>query len=149
VDADRLLPVRVDGWRDVAYIDPAARMPATIDAHALLSPFDSMLWERDRVRRVFGFDYRIEIYIPEPKRVHGYYVLPFLLGDQLVARVDLKADRRQRTLLVQSAYAEPAVDKRTVARELGHELRAMAWLDLDRIRVENRGDLASALRRAR
>ena len=106
-----------------------------------------MIWERDRVKRVFGFDYRIEIYIPEPKRVHGYYVLPFLLGDALVARVDLKADRKNRALVVQSAFAEPGIATRTVARELGQELRAMAsWLELDRVEVRERGDLARALR---
>jgi uncharacterized protein YcaQ len=106
-----------------------------------------MIWERDRVKRVFGFDYRIEIYIPEPKRVHGYYVLPFLLGDALVARVDLKADRNNRALVVQSAFAEPGIGTKKVARELGQELRAMAsWLELDRVEVRERGDLAPALR---
>lgn len=146
VDDGRLLPVRVDGWRDPAFLDPAARVPSNIDTRALLSPFDSMIWERDRTRRLFGFDYRIEIYIPEPKRVHGYYVLPFLLGDTLVARVDLKADRKNRALVVQSAFAEPGVLKNKVARELGEELRAMAaWLELDRVEVRKKGDLASAL----
>ena len=147
VEGGRLLPVRVDGWRDPAYLDPAARIPSKIDARTLVSPFDSMIWERDRVKRVFGFDYRIEIYIPEPKRVHGYYVLPFLLGDALVARVDLKADRKNRALVVQSAFAEPGITTKTVARELGQELQAMAsWLDLDRVEVRERGDLARALR---
>jgi uncharacterized protein YcaQ len=147
VEDGRLLPVRVDGWRDTAYLDPTARIPATIDARALVSPFDSMIWERDRVKRVFGFDYRIEIYIPEPQRVHGYYVLPFLLGDALVARLDLKADRKNRALVVQSAFAEPGVATKTVARELGQELQTMAsWLELDRVEVRERGDLARALR---
>jgi uncharacterized protein YcaQ len=146
VEDGRLLPVRVDGWRDPAYLDPAARIPSKIDARTLVSPFDSMIWERDRVKRVFGFDYRIEIYIPEPQRVHGYYVLPFLLGDALVARVDLKADRKRRALVVQSAFAEPGVATKRVSRELGRELRAMAsWLELDRVEVRERGDLAPAL----
>jgi hypothetical protein len=149
VERGRLVAVTVDGWRDSAYLEPAARVPARIDARALLSPFDSMIWDRDRVKRLFGFDYRIEIYIPEAKRIHGYYVLPFLFGDALVARVDLKADRRKGALLVQRAFAEPSVDRLQVARELWQELRAMAaWLDLDRVQVRNRGDLSSALRRA-
>ncbi|MEX1006482.1 MAG: crosslink repair DNA glycosylase YcaQ family protein [Acidimicrobiia bacterium] len=149
VEDGRLVPVTVDGWRVPAFLEPAARVPAKIDARALLSPFDSMIWDRDRVKRLFGFDYRIEIYIPEAKRIHGYYVVPFLLGDTLVARVDLKADRKNGALLVQSAFAEPRVEKKHVARELWQELRAMAaWLDLDRVQVRNAGDLARVLRAA-
>jgi uncharacterized protein len=113
-----------------------------------LSPFDAVVWNRDRARRMFGFHYRIEIYTPAPKRQYGYYVLPFLLGDALVGRVDLKADRANRALLVQSAWVEPGTSERDVAGELMEELRLMAsWLELDRIEVTGRGDLGPSLQR--
>jgi uncharacterized protein YcaQ len=149
VEAGELEPVQVTGWTAPAYLWPEARRPRRVNARALLSPFDPLIWFRDRTERLFGFRYRIEIYTPPDQRVHGYYVLPFLLGDSLVARVDLKSDRQAGVLRVQSAFAEPGVDRDLVASELAAELAVTArWLDLDGVEVMPRGDLADALRSA-
>jgi uncharacterized protein YcaQ len=143
VAARELRQVRVEGWREPAYLHPEAKLPARIDRAALLSPFDPVVWYRDRAARLFHFDYRIEIFIPEPKRKWGYYVLPFLLGDRLGARVDLKADRAARRLLVLAAYGEANAKAERVAAALAGELRTLAgWLGLDEIAVGKRGALS-------
>ena len=146
VEAGELLAVSVEGWNAPAYLWPESRAPRRIEARALLSPFDSLIWFRQRTERLFQFRYRIEIYTPAPKRQYGYYVLPFLLGEQLVARVDLKSDRQQGVLLVQGAFAEEGVDRDLVAAELAAELRLVAgWLELDDVVVVRNGDLAAEL----
>ncbi|HWD64840.1 MAG TPA: crosslink repair DNA glycosylase YcaQ family protein [Solirubrobacteraceae bacterium] len=149
VSAGELQAVEVEGWRVPGYLWPEATLPRRLHARALLSPFDPLVWNRDRALRLFGFHYRIEIYTPAPQRVYGYYVLPFLLGDRLVARVDLKSDRAAGVLRVRGAFAEQGVDPEAVAVELAAELwLAAGWLGLGQVEVENRGDLARALQAA-
>jgi len=150
----RLEPVSVDGWRDTAYVVPGVRVPRRVEPRALLSPFDPVVWNRDRAERLFSFRYRIEIYTPAAKRVYGYYVLPFLLGEQLVARLDLKADRASGTLQVLGAFAEEHIrtsaQTTAVVEAVAGELGLMAgWLGLERVDVRRNGVLARHLQRKR
>ncbi len=149
VDAGELEQVRVTGWDRPAYLRTGARTPRRVEGAALLCPFDPLIFFRARTERIFDFHYRIEIYTPEPKRVHGYYVFPFLLDGELVGRVDLRAERGAGRLLVPGAFAEPGWDSGYVVAELARALREMAdWLELETIEVGDRGDLAPALRAA-
>ena len=141
-----LIPVEVRGWDKEAYLHPEAKLPRTVEGRALLSPFDNLVWFRERVERLWDFVYRIEIYVPEAKRVHGYYVLPFMLDGRLVARVDLKTDRQSSRLRVKGAFAEPGVDKMRVGRELREELETVAgWLGMEDVEINSNGDLADVL----
>lgn len=144
VEAGELIPVDVAGWNRPAWLHPSARIPRRIETAALLSPFDPIVWERERALRMFGFDYRIEIYTPPPKRIYGYYTLPLLIDDQLVGRVDLKADRQNGVLRVQSAWREPGhtVDLERTAALLR---QTAAWQGLGDVLVQDWGDLAAPL----
>jgi uncharacterized protein YcaQ len=136
VESGTLLPVSIEGCKQQAYLHAGARTPRRIQGSALVSPFDSLVWNRDRTKRLFDFHYRIEIYTPSHKRVHGYYVLPYLLDESLVARVDLKADRAAGVLLVHAVHYEPGVDRRAVRARLAEDLLDMArWLELDKVKL--------------
>jgi uncharacterized protein YcaQ len=149
VESGELLPARVEGWPKPAFVPADATQARRPVAAALVSPFDPLLWERARAERLFGFRYRIEIYTPAAKRTHGYYVLPFLMGESIVARLDLKADRAQGRLLVNAAHLEPGTGLDAVVPALAAELRELAsWLNLGAVSIGRRGRLAAALRSA-
>jgi uncharacterized protein YcaQ len=149
VEAGELLEVKVEGWRQPAYLSSSARIPRSLEAGTFLSPFDPLLWERKRTERLFGFRYRIEIYTPAAQRQHGYYVLPFLFGQNFVARLDLKADRTNNVLRVVGAFAEPQTEPKTFVHAVAAELQSMAaWLGLEKIAISKYGDLAPMLRSA-
>ena len=146
VEEGALRKVEVDGWRNQGLLYRDAVCPRRIKASALLSPFDPVVWFRPRAERLFAFHYRIEIYVPASKRKWGYYVLPFLLDDKIAARVDLKADRKNKRLLVLAAHEETGIDTDTAVRRLAEELAILAtWLNLDSIRVSRRGLFARTL----
>jgi uncharacterized protein YcaQ len=148
VEEGAISEVEVEGWKEPAYLASNATAPRRVEASALLSPFDPLVWYRPRAERLFDFHYRIEIYVPAHKRKWGYYVLPYLLGDQIVARVDLKADRGASCLLVQAAHLEEGAQEAKVASSLARELKELAaWLGLDRIKVGRRGSLSHTLRK--
>lgn len=148
IESGVLLPVAIEGWKRQAYLHRDARLPRKVEAAALLSPFDSLIWERQRTERLFDFAYRLEIYTPAHKRQHGYYVLPFLLNDRLVGRVDLKSDRARGRLQVRGGSAEAGVNVRKIAAPLARELRSLAnWLGLEDVEVTSRrGELLKLLR---
>lgn len=146
VEAGTLVPVEVKGWKPQAYLHMDAPSPRKPTTATLVSPFDPLIWYRGRTERLFDMTYRIEIYVPEPQRVHGYYVLPFLQGDRFTARVDLKADRKAGILRVPAAWLEPKADAESTARALLAELERMAsWLGLSGVDKAERGDLAAVL----
>jgi uncharacterized protein YcaQ len=141
-----LLPVTVPGWKGPVYLHHEARLPRRAHAATLISPFDPLIWERARTERLFGLNYRIEIYVPAAQRRYGYYVLPFLLGDRFAARLDLKADRKAGVLRIPAAWLEPGAEPAETAAALAIELRRLAgWLVLPEIAPPERGDLAGPL----
>jgi len=146
VEAGELRKVAVEGWRQPAYLSPGARIARRLPAATLLSPFDNLIWRRERTERLFGTRVRLEIYTPAHKREHGYYVLPFLIGETIAARVDLKADRQAGVLRVQAAHLEPGAAPGATAAALAGELEHMSeWLGLSAVEVMGRGDLAPSL----
>lgn len=145
VDEGVVHEVSVPGWKKAAYLHRDARIPRRIETTALLSPFDPVVWERDRALRMFGFHYRIEIYTPAPKRVYGYYTLPVLVDDALVGRIDLKNDRKRGVLRVQSAWREEGVADAVAERVVPALRELAAWQGLGELEVVDRGDLARAV----
>jgi uncharacterized protein YcaQ len=142
----RLVEVTVEGWKHPGFMHPEAFRPRGVDVATILSPFDPIVWNRDRAERLWDFEYRIEIYTPAARRVYGYYVMPVLVGDTLVGRLDLKTDREARVLRVQGAFAEPGVDRGAVAERLRPVLSDMArFVEVDDYEIVGRGDLAPAL----
>ena len=146
VESGDICEVAVEGWKQPGFLARESRTPRKIRCCALLSPFDPVVWFRPRAERLFDFHYRIEIYVPASKRKWGYYVLPFLLDDKIVARVDLKADRKNRQLLVLTAHREEDIDEARTVEHLAEELNSLAhWLDLERVKVSRRGPFARRL----
>ncbi len=149
VEAGAVKTVAVEGWNEPAFMHPEARLPRSVDALTVLSPFDPIVWNRARALRLWGFDYRIEIYVPAAKRVYGYYVLPVLDGERLAARLDVKTDRSGNTLQVLGAFAEPDADHGALAERLRPHLNELArFVGVDDVSYGSRGDLAAALRPA-
>jgi uncharacterized protein YcaQ len=146
LESGDVLQVGVDGWKEPAYLARGSRTPRNLSCSSLLSPFDPVVWFRPRAERLFDFHYRIEIYVPANKRKWGYYVLPFLLDDRIVARVDLKADRKKKKLLVLAAHKEENIDQGRTIEQLAAELKSLAtWLDLEGVKVSRRGPFARQL----
>ncbi len=146
LNSGELAEVEVEGWKDPAFLYKGARLPRKLRCASLLSPFDPVVWFRPRAERLFDFHYRIEIYVPASKRRWGYYVLPFLLDERIVARVDLKADRKARQLLVLAAHGEDDIDEDRTVEHLADELQLLAnWLDLERVKVARRAPFARRL----
>jgi uncharacterized protein len=149
VEEGALVPVKVEDWKHQAYVHRDAKLPRKAGGTALLSPFDPLVWERSRTERIFNFHYRIEIYTPAPKRKFGYYVLPFLMGERIAARVCLKSDREKGVLRANTAHLEPHADLGETAEALAAELARMAsWLGLERAETGAKGNLAGHLRKS-
>ncbi|MFB4394745.1 MULTISPECIES: winged helix-turn-helix domain-containing protein [unclassified Pseudomonas] len=145
----RLQACVVQGWKQPAYCIGTPRIPRRIEASALLSPFDSLVWERSRTERLFGFRYRLEIYTPAPKRVYGYYVLPFLYSERIAARVDLRAERGRGELAVHAVHEEPEGMEDAGYHALAQQLVRLAhWLGLQRVRLDCARNEAARLRQA-